>query len=46
MALAGSSVLLCMGILMVFGVYIEGLPALFAWLLVGLGLGALQPARS
>jgi hypothetical protein len=46
MAMAGSSVLLCMGILMVFAVYVEGLPALFAWLLVGLGLGALQPARS
>jgi hypothetical protein len=31
---------------MVFSVSIEGLPALFAWLLVGLGLGGLQPARS
>ena len=33
-----------MGLLMIFAVYIEGLPALFAWLLAGLGLGALQPA--
>jgi hypothetical protein len=43
-AIAGTAVLLCMGLLMVFATYIEGLPALFAWVLVGLGLAALQPA--
>jgi uncharacterized membrane protein YoaK (UPF0700 family) len=39
-AIAGAAALLCMGLLMVFGTYIEGLPALLAWLLVGLGIGA------
>ena len=39
-AIGGAAALLSMGLLMIFAVYIEGLPALFAWLLVGLGVGA------
>jgi hypothetical protein len=43
-AIGGAAALLGMAILMFFAVHIEGLPALFAWLLVGLGVGAVaQP---